>query len=503
MKRQSMRQQASSNALWDMLVVGGGATGLGIAVDAASRGHRVLLVERGDFAQGTSSRSTKLIHGGVRYLQQGNLSLVTQALKERGTLQRNAPHLVRDLPILVPSYAWWESPFYGLGLKLYDWLAGDSGFGHTHTLGLDEVLQALPNIEQEGLRGGTLYHDGQFDDAALALSLAHTAAQHGAVLLNHCELTGLLQDEQGRLCGARVFDHIDGDALDVRSRVTINATGAYSDTLRALDGSNPTSQLAPSQGSHLVLPREFLAGDTAVLLPHTRDGRVLFLIPWLGCVLVGTTDVAVSQVPDEPVPQDEEINFLLSSANAYLTRDATRADVLSVFAGIRPLVAAPGAGTASLSREHVLQVDERTGLLSVIGGKWTTYRLMAQEAVDLAQARAHLPDMPCVTEHLLLAKHRHAHTVSSPPLLHPRLSITAADVRYACEHDMAMRVEDVLSRRHRCLLLDARAASEVAAQVAQLMAQALGRDGEWVKQETRLFQKLATQYLPQPKMASP
>ena len=387
--------------VWDLLVIGGGATGLGIAVDAAARGHAVLLVERDDFAKGTSSRSTKLIHGGVRYLQQGNVALVMEALKERGILRRNAPHLVHDLPFVVPSYAWWESPFYGIGLKLYDLLAGEHGFGASRHLDADEVVAAIPTIETEGLQGGTRYFDGQFDDARLAVALARTAAAQGAVLLNYCGAVALRKSD-GQVCGAVLHDTEAGDEFAVQARVVINAAGPFCDAVRHLDDPAAPPLIAPSQGTHLVLPREFLPNDVAIMVPHTSDSRVLFAIPWLGRVLVGTTDTAVAQATPEPVPQAAEIEFLLTTANRYLARGASRADILAVFAGIRPLVCGGGASTASLSREHTLLIDPVSGLLTVAGGKWTTYRRMAEDAVDVAQTLGRLPARQCRTATLAI-----------------------------------------------------------------------------------------------------
>ena len=476
--------------LWDFLVIGGGATGLGIAVDAASRGHSVLLAERGDFAQGTSSRSTKLIHGGVRYLRQGNVALVIEALKERGLLRRNAPPLVHDRAFIVPSYAWWESPFYGIGLKLYDLLAGEYGFGASSHLDVDEVVAAIPTIETDGLRGGTRYFDGQFDDARLAIALARTAASKDAALATYCGVVAF-RKAGGQVRGAVLRDAERGDEFEVAARVVVNATGAFCDDVRRLDDVNAAPIIAPSQGTHLVLPRDFLPGETAIMVPHTDDGRVMFAVPWLGRVVVGTTDIAVPRVETEPRPQAAEIDFLLETANRYLARPAGVADVLSAFAGIRPLVSAQGRGTASLSREHALLVDPHSGLLTIAGGKWTTYRRMAEDAVDVAQTLAGLPARPCVTADLTIDCNA---PVGGGEPLHAALPLAAAQVRGYCREEMARRVEDVLSRRSRCLLLDARAAREIAPTVARLMADELGRGDEWISAEVTAFKALAAGY---------
>lgn len=492
MKREAMLARAGDTGRhWDLLVIGGGATGLGIAVDAAARGHSVLLAERDDFAKGTSSRSTKLIHGGVRYLQNGQLWLVAEALEERGRLLRNAPHLVHQRAFIVPSYAWWESPFYGIGLKLYDLLAGRHGFAPSRYLGRNAVIAALPGIATTGLHGGTRYIDGQFDDARLAVALAQTAAAKGATLLNYCPVVALCK-KNGRVSGAVLRDAETGADFTVTARVVINATGPFCDEVRRLDDPQAVPLITPSQGTHLVLPRRFLPGDSALLVPHTADGRVIFIIPWLDRVLVGTTDIPVTQATPEPQPQAAEIDFLLATAKRYLAKPVGRDDILSIFAGIRPLVSGQGA-TAGLSREHTLLVDPNSGLLSVAGGKWTTYRRMAEQAVDLAQRLGQLPAEPCPTANLPICA---ASAPEPSPPLHPGLPLTAGEIRRACREEMARRVEDVLARRSTCLLLDAAAAVAIAPAVAALMADELGRDASWVDQEVAAFTALAASYLP-------
>ena len=500
MNRCDMLAATRERRTWDMLIVGGGATGLGMAVDAASRGHAVLLAERGDFAQGTSSRSTKLIHGGVRYLQQGNVALVMEALKERGLLRKNAPHLVHDLAFVVPSYAWWQSPFYGIGLKLYDLLAGEYGFGASRHLDAEEVAAAIPTIETAGLLGGTRYFDGQFDDARLALALARTAASHGATLVNYCAAVALTK-RGGQVRGAVLRDGESGEEFTVEAKVVVNATGPFCDELRRLDDPAARPIIAPSRGTHIVLPRDFLPGDAAIMVPHTTDGRVMFAIPWLGRALVGTTDVAVDGASAEPLPGAAEIDFLLETANRYLVRHATRQDILAAFAGIRPLVSGEGASTAALSREHAMLIDPASGLLTVAGGKWTTYRRMAEDAVDLARTLGGLPERPCVTATLPID------AAAGPGIadmlrgdgalaVHAGLPLTVAEIRWYCREEMARRVEDVLSRRSRWLLLDARAAVEAAPAVACVMAAELGKDDAWVAAEIAAFTALAAGYLP-------
>src|SRR5437870_4150535 len=404
----SVRQLAVRDEPWDVAVIGGGATGVGIAVDAASRGYSVCLVEQSDFGKGTSSRSTKLVHGGVRYLQQGNVSLVMEALKERGILRQNAPHMVHDLAFVVPNYEWWEAPFYGIGMKVYDLLAFRYGFGKSRHLRKHEVLAHIPNLEREGLRGGVMYFDGQFDDARLLINLAQTAVEQGAVLLNYTPVVGLTHDADGFVDGIVCTDLESGGEHTVRARCVINATGAFSDAIRKIDDPTAPPIIAPSQGVHLMLERSFLAGDSAIMVPRTSDGRVLFAIPWHDHTLLGTTDTPIEHVTLEPVALEEEIEVILDTASRYMARRPTRADILSVFVGIRPLVTAEAASTAALSREHTIQVA-KSGLLTIAGGKWTTYRKMAEDCVDHAATLARLDDRACVTRTLRVhGYHEHA-----------------------------------------------------------------------------------------------
>jgi len=499
---------------WDLAVIGGGATGLGIAVDAAARGYSVALFEQSDFAKGTSSRSTKLVHGGVRYLQQGNVALVIEALRERGRLLRNAPHLVSDLAFVVPSYEWWESPFYGIGLKVYDLLAGRFGFRPSSHLDIDDVLAAIPAIERDGLRGGTRYYDGQFDDARLAINLAQTAVEHGACLLNHAPVVGLRKSAAGVVTGLEVRDAETGEQLEVEARGVINATGPFTDAVRRMDRPDAAPIIAPSQGVHLVLDRSFLAGDAAIMVPHTTDGRVMFAIPWYDVAVVGTTDTPIDDVPLEPRARDEEIAFLLETANRYLEHDAGRGDVRSLFTGIRPLVKADeSSSTAELSREHRILIDPESGLTTIAGGKWTTYRQMAEDAVDHAADLAGLAPAPCVTEELPIhGSHRDtapfgrlgfygsdavlvqslidsAPEMSAP--VHPDLALTRGEIVWAARKEMARTVDDVLARRSRSLLFDAAAADAAAPAVAAILAAELGRDDAWVAEQLASFAAIA------------
>jgi glycerol-3-phosphate dehydrogenase len=498
--------------------VGGGATGVGVAVDAASRGYAVVLFEQSDFGKGTSSRSTKLVHGGVRYLQQGNISLVLDALKERGLLLRNAPHIVRDLQFVVPNYQWWEAPFYGLGLKVYDVLAGRYGFGRSELLSREEVLSRIPTLEQDGLRGGVKYHDGQFDDSRLLVNLAQTASEQGACLLNYARVVRLRKDDGGFVDGLRVRDEETGRELDVPARCVVNATGPFCDGVRRLDDRGAAPIIAPSQGVHLVFPRDFLPGQTAIMVPHTRDGRVMFAIPWHGHVVVGTTDTPIPEASLEPEPLPAEVDFILETASGYLERRPGRADILSVFTGIRPLVKEGGASaTATLSRDHKIEISG-SGLLTITGGKWTTYRRMAEDCVDHAAVLARLEERPCVTRALRIHGYDpQADRLGSlavygadsagltrlmeerPDLaepLHPALPITGAQVVWAARNEMARTVDDVLARRTRALFLNSRAALAMAPAAARLLAAELGRDEPWQAGQVEQFGRIARKYLP-------
>lgn len=503
---------------WDLIVIGGGATGLGIAVDAAARGYEVLLLEQHDFGKGTSSRSTKLVHGGVRYLEQGNIGLVMEALRERGILRQNAPHLVADLAFVVPNYDWWEAPFYGLGLKVYNLLAGKYGFGQSRLLSKEETLARLPTIRTEGLRGGVVYFDGQFDDARLLVHLARTAAEHGATLLNYARVVALTRGSDGFVDGVIAADEESGRELLARGRLVVNAAGPFCDAVRRLAEPDLAPIIAPSQGVHLVFNRAFLPGDSAIMVPHTSDGRVMFAIPWHGHTLVGTTDTPIAEPALEPQPFDEEIAFILETAGRYLSRAPTRDDVLSAFVGIRPLVRSGDSRvTAALARDHAIHIDQ-SGLITATGGKWTTYRRMAEDCVDRAAELARLPERPCPTMRLpihgfdpqagrfgplavygsdapaIQAIQRAEPELAGP--LHHALPYTGAEVVWAVRFEMARTVEDVLARRLRALFLNVRAAIAMAPAAAALMARELGRDEAWQREQVASFTALARRYLP-------
>ena len=504
---------------WDVLVIGGGATGLGAAVDAATRGFNTLLVEQADFAKGTSSRSTKLVHGGVRYLAQGDVSLVFEALHERGLLMQNAPHLVRNQAFIIPAYEWWEGPFYNIGMKVYDLMAGKLGFGPSQKISKEETLKAIPNLTQKGLLGGVIYYDGQFDDARLAVNLAQTAVENGATVLNYMKVIGLHKDARGILDGALLLDLETNREITVKARVIINATGVFSDSVRKLDDPSAPNTVVPSQGVHLILEHSFLQGDSAIMIPHTPDGRVLFAVPWHNKVIVGTTDTPLREISLEPRPLPEEIDFLLNTSAQYLKKDPRPEDVLSVFAGLRPLAAPAGSAeqTKDISRRHQITVS-LSGLVTVTGGKWTTYRKMAEETIDKAIIVGGLEEKDCVTKHLpihgylkntdfdqplyyygadktILQETVFAEDQNLEEPLHAHLPYLKGEVIWAVRHEMARTVEDFLARRTRALFLDARASIEMAPAVARLMADELGYSRKWIKQQVADYQALAKGYL--------
>ncbi len=516
MNREEMLSRISDkNCKWDFVVIGGGATGIGIAVEAASRGYSVALLEQNDFGAATSSRSTKLVHGGVRYLKQGNISLVLEALKERGILRRNAPHLVKSQSFIVPTYDWWEGPFYGIGLKLYDLMAGEGGFGHSEILSRDETLAQIPNIEADGLNGGVRYYDGQFDDSRMVINLAQTAVEQGAVVINYMKVEKLLKTNNV-LTGLIAHDLEEGNEYEIKTRAIINATGVFTDSIRKLDEPESLPVIQPSQGIHIVLDKSFLKGDAAIMVPRTADGRVIFAVPWQDRVIIGTTDTPVTDIDIDPVPMEHEVDFILENIARYLSKDPGRKDILSVFAGLRPLVS-PGknSDTANISREHMILVS-RSGLVTIAGGKWTTYRKMAEAAVDQAIVNSHLDFQPSVSETLQVhGYYNHAHKFGSLACYGSDAlqilnmvqaesglgdyifedTILSAEVIWAVENEMARTVDDFLSRRRRALLLDAQKAIEAAPLAAKLMAKKMKKKQKWQKEQVETFTNKAKNYL--------
>ncbi len=496
-RSESLARLADSSEEWDIVVIGGGATGLGIAVDAASRGYRTALLEQADFAEGTSSKSTKLIHGGVRYLRGGEVGLVRESLRERGRLLQNAPGLVEPLSFVVPAYRWYEQFFYGSGLTLYDLLAGDLGIRSTDHLSGAATIGEIPNLVKEGLYGSTLYWDGQFDDSRLAVAMATTADAHGAAVVNHAKVTGLVK-EAGKVCGVEVSDLIDGHDLRLNTKTVINATGVFTDSVRKMDEAEAANIIAPSQGIHIVLDQKFLGGKTAIMIPSTDDGRVLFAIPWKNRMIVGTTDTGGVSVELSPRPLTEEVDYLIEHAGRYLDEKPKHSDIRATFAGLRPLVRLSGGAegnTSQISRSHHLAVSD-SNLITMAGGKWTTYRQMAEDAVDCAKEIADLDLQPCLTANLpLTCGELPGETAPKvTDLLDPELPYTNADVDRAVSEEMAMTLTDVLCRRTRSLFLDSAASERIAPLVLSRMAKELGRDASWEREQEVLFAEELKRY---------
>jgi glycerol-3-phosphate dehydrogenase len=510
---------AEKDFVCDILVIGGGATGLGVAVDAATRGYKVVLMEQNDFSKGTSSRSTKLVHGGVRYLAQGDVGLVIEALRERGRMRRNAPHLVKDMRFIIGNYRWWERPFYSIGLTLYDIMAGKLGLGRSLPLSAKRVIKEIPGIKKSGLKGGVVYHDGQFDDSRMAITLAQTVVDYGGICLNYVKVTDLKKNKSGKIIGVKAVDLLADEEYSIRSNAVVNATGVFVDEIMWMDTPETRKKVRPSQGVHLVVDSSFLGGRSALMIPKTSDGRVLFGVPWHDKVVLGTTDTPLDKPELEPRALEEEIDFILDQAGQYLAVKPTRSDVLSVFAGLRPL-AAPKSNdsqkTKEISRSHKIY-KTTSGLLTITGGKWTTYREMAEEVVDKAIVIGRLVRKKCVTAHLKLHGYiekaddsnwdyvygsdaeKIAGLVKTDQkngnLLHKDYTFKAAHVIWAMREEMAQTVEDILARRLRALFLDARAAIEMAPKVARIMAKELNYSEEWQKQQINEFTELAKSYL--------
>ena len=521
MKREWMLQLLENQrSSWDVVVIGGGASGIGAALDAATRGYRTVLIEQHDFSKGTSSRSTKLIHGGVRYLQQGDVSLVIEALHERGLLLRNAPHLVHHQSFIIPAYDWWEGPFYKVGMKVYDLMAGKLGLGPSEHLSRNEVLQAIPTLKTEGLRGGIIYYDGQFDDSRLAINLVQSFVENGGIAINYMKCIGLMKATDGMIAGVIARDEETGKEYSLPARVVVNATGVWADDILKMDRPEAPKTIVPSQGVHVVIDKEYLQSPHAIMIPHTDDGRVLFAVPWHDKVVVGTTDTPVPHADIEPRALQDEIDFILHTASRYLAKPVSRKDVKSIFAGLRPLAAPEGEEktTKNISRSHKIIVSV-SGLITIIGGKWTTYRRMAQDAIDKAALIGGLPESPCRTHHMpihgaviALPKEDPLHVYGADSIqikelmtsqqelakpLSPLLPYTGAEVIWAVRHEMARTVEDVLARRTRALFLDARESIRIAPEVASLMAKEMKKDNHWIRQQVDSYTHLARGYLPE------
>jgi len=506
-----------SETVWDILVIGGGATGLGIALDGASRGYKTLLLEQSDFAKATSSRSTKLVHGGVRYLAQGDLLLVMEALKERGLMLKNAPHLTFNQEFVIPVYTLWDAFMYTVGLKFYDLLAGRLSMGKSYFINRKKALSRLPLLQQKGLRGGVVYHDGQFDDSRMAFALAKACVEKGGRVLNYFKVTGLLKNESGKINGVRAEDVASGNVFNLNANLVVNATGIFADEVARMDipGSRPT--IRPSQGVHIVLDKSFLQSDSAIMIPKTDDGRVLFAIPWYNEVVFGTTDTPLDTISLEPVAFEKEINFILQTAEKYLIKPPRREDILCIFAGLRPLAANPDnpASTKEVSRRHKITLSH-SGLLTIIGGKWTTYRRMAEETIERAIKAGLLIRTKCITSNLKLTTLSKSNSsgrlyiygdhyaeiekmmAENPALgipIDPRLPYTKAEILWICRNEMPFNVEDILARRTRSLFLNARASADIAIEVASMMAVEFGYDQIWQKEQVESYKQLVRNYI--------
>lgn len=521
MERESfIAQLKESGKQWDFIIIGGGATGLGIAVDAASRGYKTVLLEQSDFAKGTSGRSTKLVHGGVRYLQNGDVGLVVEALRERGYLLRNAPHLVKNQRFIIANYRWWEKPFYTIGLTLYDILSGTRSLGRSLPMSKKSVIKRIPQIVQTKMKGGVSYHDGQFDDSRLAINLMQTAIEKGASAVNYTRVTQMLKDDTGMVSGVVVVDMIDGGSFELKGECIINATGVFVDSVIRMDNPEEKPLVRPSQGVHLVVDSSFLGGDDAIMVPKTSDGRVMFGVPWHNRTILGTTDIPVDEAVLEPKALDVEIDFILETAGRFLAKKPRREDVLSVFAGLRPLAApkhpSEGSKTKEISRSHKLLVSP-AGLITITGGKWTTYRVMAEDTIALALKTKKLPVKKCRTRHMKIHGYLENPDRSNwmyiygsdqaeiqklqqenetyKDRLHSSFDFTVGEVVWAVRNEMARTVDDILARRIRALFLDAKASVEMAPKVAAIMASELRKDKAWEAEQVREYTEIAQSYI--------
>lgn len=514
--RSAVLKRISQVKEWDLLVIGGGASGLGIALDATSRGYKTLLVEQSDFAKGTSSRSTKLVHGGVRYLAQGDIQMVREASIERGLLYRNAPHLVKDQTFIVPVYTLWDRLKYSIGLKFYDRISGKLSLGRSVFISTKETLEKLPGIKKEDLKGGVLYYDGQFDDSRLAINLAQTIIEKEGEAINYMKVTGLLKNEAGTITGVQLLEQEDNEVMEVQAKAVVNATGVFVDDILQMDKPGSEKTICVSQGVHLVLDKSFFPSAHALMIPETSDGRVLFAVPWHGKVVVGTTDTPVEKVSLEPIALEKEIAFILETFGTYLTSRPTRSDVLSVFAGLRPL-AAPQKGqqkTKEISRSHKIIVSP-SKLFTILGGKWTTYRKMGEDMVNRIEKELSWVHRNSTTTTMHIHGYKTETNWSNPfyfygsdeaPLradmsggsqqwISEELQIHKQQVIWAIRHEMARTLEDVLSRRTRALFLNARECRRIAPEVAAIMATELGRDERWKESQLKAFDELSQQYL--------
>ncbi|MCJ7446681.1 MAG: glycerol-3-phosphate dehydrogenase/oxidase [Bacteroidales bacterium] len=516
-QQQIIELQRNKEKIWDIIVIGGGATGLGIALDAVTRGYKTLLLEQSDFAKGTSSRSTKLVHGGVRYLARGDILLVTEALHERGRMLKNAPNLTANQEFVIPVYTLWDVILYTVGLKFYDLLAGRLSLGKSYFISRSKAIERLPLLKTEGLKGGIVYHDGQFDDSRMAIALAVACIDKGGTILNYFKVVSLLKNEKGRIRGVRARDLETGNEFSINAKLVINATGVFTDEIHRMDNPSSKPTIRPSQGVHIVLDSSFLNSKSAIMIPKTDDGRVLFAIPWYGKVVVGTTDTPLDTISMEPRALDEEISFILKTAGKYLVRPPSREDVLCIFAGLRPLAANPDnpSATREVSRRHKITLSS-SGLLSIIGGKWTSYRRMAEETIDKGIKAGILDKRKCITKNFRFYSNNTKlrserlkiygdkageieKMISEEPgtaeLLNSVLPYTKAEITWICRNEMPVTLEDILARRTRSLFLDVRTSLKIAPQVAGIIASELNRDKKWEEEQINAFTLLSKNYL--------
>jgi len=519
MNRSEMLTQVENHSKkkWDVVIIGGGATGLGCAVDAASRGYKTLLLEKYDFAKGTSSKATKLVHGGVRYLKQGHFKLVTEALRERGYLFKNAPHLVKNLTFDIPVYSIFQKWMYHAGLSLYDFLSGRYSFGTSHSISKKKILKHIPSLKHEKLKGGITYQDGQFDDSRLAIELALTCVDNGGTVINYAGVTQLLKDEKGKINGLHFHDSINNKTYEIQGKIFINATGVFTDEILQMDEPGKKPTVVASQGSHIVVDKKFLPGTNALMIPKTSDGRVLFAIPWHDKCLIGTTDHPVENISIEPIPMDKEINFILDTAAQYMDPAPKKEDILSMFSGLRPLAApSENKSTKEISRSHKITVSN-SNLINIIGGKWTTYRKMAEDTINIAILKGRLIHSDCRTHELSLHGFAWQRNPNDPlfiygldadkihgliinnsklkELIHPLLPYSYAEIEWIIKNEMAITLEDVLARRTRSILLNAKASVECAPDVAKFIANIMGKDELWVNEQISNYREFAKGYL--------
>lgn len=506
------------NQEFDVIIIGGGATGLGVAVESISRGYKTLLLEAYDFGKGTSSKSTKLVHGGIRYLANLDFELVSEGLDERFYFLKNAPHIASTQAYLVPFYSFLDKIKYFLGIKLYDYLAKDKKVGQSKFLSIKETIQYAPDLDTNGLKGGAIYYDGQFDDTRMLITLLQTFKSMGGVAYNYHEVTNFIKDSNNIISGVKVFDKLNQSNLEFSTNIVINATGTFTDELLNLDDLTiKHNNVEAAQGTHLVFEPEIFNSDCALVIPKTTDGRILFVLPWHGKVVVGTTDIAVSKPVLDPKPRAEEISFILDTLNCYTNRQATINDIKSVFTGQRPLVRPKNAkNSAKISRKHEI-LYSTSGLISIVGGKWTIYRKMGEDTINFAINKNLLSKSQSVTKELkLFAANKNNYTyplnvygdevnkileiqkeLSNFDKIHPDLPYFQAEVIYQIRYEMAKTLEDVLVRRTRAIFLDAKATINAAILVATLMATELNlrNSNEWVTKQVEDFKKTNMKYL--------